>query len=181
MSANIKVSGTWREASGIWVKVSGTWQDIQQGWIKVGGTFQQFFGSILYVQSRTITRTGVIVKGSGAAEAGIVFETDGTFSTSGYGIESTSPAYDGDEYVNGGDPTDYHVRVTATGDTGDMGGLSLSTWYSLGSVSREWNIDISGGGASSNSVDVTFEFSDDGGSTVLETFTDILTLTAGIS
>lgn len=138
-------------------------------------------GLPLFIDSHNVTSTGIIVKGSGAATARLTVESTGTLLGGAGGLVIVTPAFDDSrEWAGGATPGDYHVRVTATGDTGDMGGLSLNTWYACTS-NRSWDVSISGGSPGSNSVNLTIEFSNDGGSTVFQTFSGIISLIASIS
>lgn len=180
MTAHTRVSGVWKEITGMHTKVSGAWKEITEGWVNVSGTWKQFFSSAgPFVDSHTATSNGVIVKGFGSARASFEVNSDGTLS-SDFGT-SLTPAYDdGVEWLPVGTPSDWHVRVTATGDTGDMTGLSLSTWYAC-TAQREWAVEVSGGLADSATVTLTVAFSDDGGSTTFVTYSSVITLTASIS
>lgn len=177
MPIHTRVSGVWQQVTEIHARVSGTWREVKEGWVKDGGTWRQFFSS-LFVDSHTIVDAGIILKGSGSAEARFSVDSDGGLSSSS-GV--VSPAYDDSaEWLPNGTPGDWHVRVTATGDTPDMGGLSLNTWYACTS-DRTWTVGVSGGSADSATVTLTVEFSNDAGSSVAYTFTDVIDMTASIA
>jgi hypothetical protein len=46
MTASIRVSGTWKNASAIYVKVAGTWKTASSGWVRIAGTWRRWFGSV---------------------------------------------------------------------------------------------------------------------------------------
>lgn len=79
-------------------------------------------------------------------------------------------------YANGDDPVtgfgdDYHVRVTHTAG-GDIyaSGSGLGTWLALTS-DRSWQFQETRGGPDSNTTtQYTVAFSDDGGTTTLDSF-----------
>ena len=52
-SANINVSGLWKNVKQIYSNVGGTWQSIKSGWVNVGGLWKQFFSSGAYSDSGT--------------------------------------------------------------------------------------------------------------------------------
>jgi len=50
MSANAKVSGSWKNVTGISCRVSGTWKEVTKGWCRVSGAWKEFYskGFVLY-------------------------------------------------------------------------------------------------------------------------------------
>ena len=43
MSVHTKVSGVWKEITGIWVKISGTWKEITGGHVNISSTWKEFY------------------------------------------------------------------------------------------------------------------------------------------
>lgn len=92
-------------------------------------------------------------------------ENHGSFTTTQYGTYSNGDESD----ATFGDS--YHVRVTNT-NTPDIyaSGSGLGTWLALTS-DRSWQFQETRGGPDSNtSTTYTIAFSDDGGSTTLDSF-----------
>ncbi len=84
MPAAIKVGGTWKTLTAIWVKVGGTWKQVTSGKIKVGGTWKEFFatgggggggGSLSVSGASTISKTS----------SGSYGDPSGNVATSAYG------------------------------------------------------------------------------------------------
>lgn len=96
-------------------------------------------------------------------------EIRGAFTTVGFG------SYNGGapSFLNFGD--DYHVRVTAIGASRYQSGDGLGTWLALTS-DRSWQFSWQDFGPASDSTTYTVAFSDDGGSTTLDSF--VMTFTA---
>ena len=66
MSGNIKVSGTWRNASNLYVRVGGTWRTALQAYINVGGSWRIWYNTTI---SDTFTRANTTT-GLGSTESG---------------------------------------------------------------------------------------------------------------
>jgi len=66
MSGNIKVSGTWRNASNLYIKVGGTWRTALQAYVNVGGSWRIWYNTTI---SDTFTRANTTT-GLGATELG---------------------------------------------------------------------------------------------------------------
>lgn len=66
MSGNIKVAGTWRNASNLYVRVGGTWRTALQAYVNVGGSWRIWYNTTI---SDTFTRTNTTT-GLGSTESG---------------------------------------------------------------------------------------------------------------
>ena len=144
MTVHTKVSGTWKEVTGISVNVASTWKTVNSGWTNVSGVWKQFFG----------TGTELLAAGNGGqvyttddltpwdASVGIRFNTDGTVDagteTEGGGMVWVSWG----NWIVGGTPSsDYSVRYTnlsiLSGSAWDVEAEVEDTWIDLG-TQRIW-------------------------------------------
>lgn len=55
MTAHVKVSGSYKEITGIHTRVSGTWKEITEGHVKVSGVWKQFYANAALAHTLTIT------------------------------------------------------------------------------------------------------------------------------
>lgn len=46
MTANAKISGTWKDVEDIQCKVSGAWKTVDEGYVKVSGAWKQFYSAV---------------------------------------------------------------------------------------------------------------------------------------
>lgn len=116
--------------------------------------------------SRTITATGVLVKGSGSVSGRFTLSSTGAASYIG---DSCSPAIDTDkEWLSAlGNPSDWHVKCTYTGTAPNIGD-STGVWLAMTST-RYWGHTITDTIEVRNTA-LTLAFSNDGGTTTHSTF-----------
>lgn len=166
MTANIKVGGTFQEASGIHVKVGGTWQEVLEGHIRVAGVWQQFFAGLTF----TLTVTAIADTNPGVSSSAINVLRDGDLTFSG----DTITGEDANEWVVPRSATvgdDYEMRMTVnsgnsptTGTTGVWLALTSDRNYTLvrtvaGTSTGNWTLEIRRASDSVVVADTTFDIS----------------------
>jgi len=172
VDAHVKVSGVWKSLNGMHTKVGGVWKEVSAGYIKVSGVWKQFYTNVVVTLSgHSIVTTGT---GQSSAYAGIRFNTDGTvdeFESHGAGVYSQIDSATDWIIPNAAvSEATYHVRVSAAPPTDDFTTKPVAngSWIEI-SANREWGVEDFDASIE-NSVatgSVTFEISDDAGSTVL--------------
>lgn len=147
----------------------------------VGGFYSQST-AVVTLSGQTISTTGT---GQSSAYAGIRFNTDGTvdeFKSHGAGswvqIDSATDWIIPNAAASN---ATYHVRVQSTPPTDDFTTKpgANGTWFALtggSGANREWGVEDFDGAIETavNTGNVTFEISDDGGSTVIASNTYLL-------
>lgn len=117
MSANAKISGSWKDVSDIQCKVSSTWIPIDAGFAKISGTWQQFYSAA----APQIEATGGTITDVGGFRYH-TFTSSGTFEvTSGSGNVDYLT-------VAGGGGGGGHTKSTSTkSGGGGAGGVAYGT------------------------------------------------------
>lgn len=77
MSAEIKISGQWKDISKIFIKVAGQWKTVQQGFIKVLGQWRQFF---IFASNPNQTVRPSAPTGTGAAGTNVLIGDSGVYT-----------------------------------------------------------------------------------------------------
>jgi len=102
MSANAKISGSWKDVSDIQCKVSSTWIPIDSGYAKVSGTWQQFYSAVV----------------PSASDYDLLETTVLTADTASVSFTSLNSTY-GSTYKH------LQIRITARTDESDTAGFLL--------------------------------------------------------
>jgi len=106
MSGNIKVAGTWRNASNLYVKVGGTWRSAVQAYVNVAGSWRIWYNTTI---SDTFTRANTTT-GLGSTEAGGIYTWNSLI---------------GNFYVSGGTATS--ANTVSAGVAGAISYITLNT------------------------------------------------------
>lgn len=160
-----KVSGVWKEVTGIWNKVSGVWKLVETGDTRVSGVWKNFFTAwttALSAISETATNAS-----NGPCSAGVKVQRSGQLQT-GNNFNSLSPTYSNvaGEWADpvSGNPGDYYHARMVYGSGIHLTVGTEDTWQALTS-DREYNVQANVG-AGSGTFNGTLQISSDGGSTV---------------
>ena len=173
MSFNIKVSGTWQELASAWIKVSGTWQQVQSAWVKVSGTWQQVLANWVV----SVDGGGHFRNEDPASDAyvGIRWMIDGTVDN--YVSVQQDAATDWIIPNSATSEASFVIRFTETGTTGPWAYTGITpdgtTWYALSTQRNVLGHTTSG--TVTATCTFTAEISDDGGSTILDSGSYVLT------
>lgn len=138
MSANVRVSGTYRKATEIHTKVSGTWRNCLEGWVRVAGTWRKFFpdafaaGSGDWSDGGSETVNNVTATPTNAV-ATIVIKNDGSYDLQQTGAPTvTKYWHPSGGTVSAAEAAQYEFQWTNT--TGPTGlGAASGSGYLLGS------------------------------------------------
>lgn len=138
MSANVRVSGTYRKATEIHTKVSGTWRDCLEGWVRVAGTWRKFFPDAFAAGSGDWTNGGSETVSSVTATptnavATIVIRNDGSYDLQQTGVSTiTKYWHPSGGAVSSSEAAQYEFQWNNTAGPTGLGSASGSG-YLLGS------------------------------------------------
>jgi hypothetical protein len=129
MSGNIKVSGTWRNASNLYVRVGGTWRTALQAYINVDGSWRIWYNTTI---SDTFTRANTTT-GLGSTESGGILPWNsliGNFFVSSGTARSDNAVTAGNagalSYINFNTPN----ATAAVGGQTTTAGIGPAVWVS---------------------------------------------------
>lgn len=155
----VRVSGTWKQVQVPAVRVSGSWKNIVSGYVRVSGVWK-LFHALLSLRDWAPTATF-------PSAATLTIQNDGDISGNGTNVEAED--WSGVTSKSSGFGDDWHVRSTVTSGSFTVD-PSAGSWIAL-TTNRTWT--VTGSGAS---AEATFEFSLDGGSTVIDSTTVTFTV-----
>ncbi len=167
-SANIKVGGTFRTATGIHVKVAGTWRAVQSGYIKVAGVWQQFWAAVT-----------VAISDQNIIDSAVGAPAFAQYALANTGVASYATINNGSgnipgEWLPSGTPANYDVRATLNSGSLDGSSSATGSWLNLG-TGRAWLVQRLSAGV--QAANLTIEIRDAGTLAVVDTATVVLSAT----
>lgn len=167
---HVKVGGSWKTVSNVYVKVGGVWKEASLH-TKVAGEWKQIHGGEMKTLSGTSGSPNPDNSASqNYAAAGWTFKTTGTV----WKYSSATQFQDGIEWTSGQDsPTeDSWIRATVTAGSTPNG--PVGSWLKVagsGSADRTWTIDrdsTEGSGTTTCTLKIELA-TDSGGSNIVAT------------
>jgi hypothetical protein len=169
MTASVKVGAAWKDVPAVSVNVGGTWKSVVGAWVNVADLWFPFFTTAaitLNLIDRTRYKTSVAPTD---AYAGVGYLVTGNEY---YCTATTGTFLDtGSNWISTGDPTSLHIKCTVnSGDT--PAGATTGSWLAMTS-DKYWYLAATSDG-DSKTCNLTIAFSDDGGSSTLDSCTVVL-------
>lgn len=120
--SKVKVDGTWRTMSAVYVKVGGVWKLSTEGYTKVNGTWRKFYPyplsadatvSSIKINNTTIANGGTFNAPSGTTSVTLSVTTSNSLATISGAVSGTGSASGSVSVSNANNPNAKTVTVTA--------------------------------------------------------------------